>query len=356
MPAIRIDLLSDTSTRPSEAMRAAMAAAPVGDESRREDPTVNALCARVTELLGKEDAIFLPSGTMCNQIALLVHCGRGDEIIAAQNSHIATSEGAGAAALAGAFVREIPSGNGLFTAADLIECVRPVGRPRSPHSRLVVVEQTHNRGGGTVWPLDRLQAVSDAARERGLALHMDGARLMNAVVASGIATQDMARCADSVWIDFSKGLGCPVGGMLAGTRDFIAKAWNWKYRLGGAMRQAGILAAAALYALDHNVSRLAEDHAKARRLASALAAIPGIRLMPAQIETNLVYFDIAGTGLTAEALIGHLLGEGIRVGAEEATLLRAVTHLDVAAEDVDAAAAAIGRICERHGMKQPALA
>lgn len=354
MPPIRIDLVSDTSTRPSSAMRAAMATAQVGDESRREDPTVNALSARVTELLGKEDAIFLPSGTMCNQIALLVHCGRGDEIIAAQNSHIATSEGAGAAALAGAFVREIPSASGLFFAEDLIECLRPLGRPRAPRSRLVVVEQTHNRGGGTVWPLDRLQAVSGAARERGLAVHMDGARLMNAVVASGVATQDLARCADSVWIDFSKGLGCPVGGMLAGTREFIAKAWNWKYRLGGAMRQAGILAGAALHALDHNVQRLAEDHAKARAFGAALAEVPGIGLNPAQIESNLVYFDIADTGLTAEALIRHLLEEGIRVGAEERTLLRAVTHLDVSAEEVDAAAAAIARICERHGARQPA--
>jgi threonine aldolase len=355
MPAIRIDLLSDTSTRPGPAMRAAMAAAEVGDESRGEDPTVNALCTRVMELLDKEDAIFLPSGTMCNQIALLVHCGRGDEIIAAQNSHIATSEGAGAAALAGAFVREIPSTTGLFTAADLIDCVRPE-RPRAPNSRLVVVEQTHNSGGGSVWPLHQLRAVSDAARERGLAVHMDGARLMNAVVASGVASQEIARCADSVWIDFSKGLGCPVGGMLAGTRDFIAKAWNWKYRLGGAMRQAGIIAAAALYALDHNVARLAEDHAKASSLGSALAAVPGIRLAPARIETNMVYFDIAETGLTSDALIGHLLGEGIRVGAEDATLLRAVTHLDVTAEEVEAAAAAIARICQHHGTRQPAMA
>jgi threonine aldolase len=356
MPAIRIDLVSDTSTRPSPAMRAAMASAEVGDESRREDPTVNALRAKVTEMLGKEDAIFLPSGTMCNQIALLVHCGRGDEIIAAQNSHIATSEGAGAAALAGAFVREIASENGLFAAEDLADCMRPLGRPRAPKSRLVVIEQTHNRGGGTVWPLGRLQAVSAAARERGLAVHMDGARLMNAVIASGVSTAAFAACADSVWIDFSKGLGCPIGGMLAGTRDFIATAWNWKYRLGGAMRQAGIVAAAALHALEHNVARLAEDHAKARSFAARLAATPGIRVTPAEVETNLVYFDIAATGLTSEALIKHLLGEGIRIGAEDACLLRAVTHLDVTPDEVDDAATAIARICESHGLRQPALA
>lgn len=340
---IRIDLGSDTKTRPTEAMRRAMAAAEVGDEQAGEDPTVHRLCERVAALLGKEAAVFLPSGTMCNQIAILVLCRPGDEIIADQYAHILTSEGAGAAALAGVQIRQLPSERGLFTAEQVVAALRSSKR-NAPRSRLVEIEQTVNRGGGSVWPLGSIQSVARAAREHGLLMHMDGARLMNAVVATGTPAHDFAAPFDSVWLDLSKGLGCPVGAVLAGSRDFIEEAWRWKHRLGGAMRQAGILAAAGLHALDHHVARLAEDHANARLLGERLAAIPGLRLDPPQIDTNLVFFDPTGAGMTAPALAQHLRARGIRIGAESETRMRAVTHLDVDRSAVEEAAQAVAEI------------
>ena len=331
---IRIDLVSDTATRPTDAMREAMAAAPVGDESRGEDPSVNALCRRVAELTGKDAAIFLPSGTMCNQIAILVHCRHGDEILTATDSHIVNSEGAGAAALAGAFIRELPSDRGMFEPAALLEAVQPKGYARAPRTSLMTVEQTHNAGGGSVWPLARLKAVSEAARAQGLKVHMDGARLLNAVIASGITARAFADAVDSVWIDFSKGLGCPIGAALAGSHAFIKEAWIWKLRLGGGMRQAGIMAAAGLYALDNHVRRLAEDHANAQLLAAALGDIPGIEIALRPVETNLVFFSLARANVTAERLGSELLGKGIRIGVDSPTLMRAVTHIDVSRADV----------------------
>lgn len=330
---IRIDLVSDTATRPTAAMREAMARAPVGDESRGEDPSVNALCQRVAELTGKDAAIFLPSGTMCNQIAILVHCRRGDEILTATDSHIVNSEGAGAAALAGAFIRELPSERGMFEPAALLEAVQPKGYARAPRTSLVTVEQTHNAGGGAIWPLARLGAVSEAARGEGLKLHMDGARLLNAAVASNTTARAFADAADSVWIDFSKGLGCPIGAALAGSHAFIKDAWIWKLRLGGGMRQAGIMAAAGLYSLDHHVERLAEDHANAQLFASALRDIPGIEIVLTPVETNLVFFSLAGAHLTAAQLGAELLAEGIRIGVDGPTAMRAVTHIDVSRAD-----------------------
>lgn len=313
-------------------MREAMAAADVGDEQRHEDPTVTALCERVATLLGKEQAIFLPSGTMCNQIALLVHCRPGDEILAAESSHVLTSEGAGAAALAGAFVRALPAYRGVFRATDLHAAIRPSG-PKSPRTRLVVVEQTHNQGGGSVWPIDAIREVAASTRAAGLMLHMDGARLLNAEVASGVSARNHALPFDSVWLDLSKGLGCPVGALLAGDRPFIDAAWVWKHRLGGAMRQAGILAAAGLYALDHNVDRLAEDHDNALAFAERAAAIPGVRVDPYPVETNMVFLDVSGTGRSADDIAARLQASGIRIGVEGATRLRAVTHLDVTRAD-----------------------
>lgn len=342
-PPIRIDLVSDTSTRPTAGMRRAIAEANVGDEQRGEDPTVNALCARVAELLGKEDALFLPSGIMCNQVAILVHCRPGDEIIAAENSHIVGSEGAGAAALAGAQIRTVATADGIFD-GDAVTAAARAPRPKSPRSRLVNVEQTSNRGGGAVWPLETIEAVAGACRANDLALHMDGARLMNAVVASGIAAERYAAPCDSVWLDLSKGLGCPVGGVLAGSKAFVEEAWVRKYRLGGGMRQTGILAAAGLYALDHHVERLAEDHENARLLGDRLRSVPGIVLDPPEIATNLVFFDVAGTGLTADAMTERLLAQGIRVGVQDETRMRAVTHLDVNRAGVEAAADAIAGI------------
>jgi threonine aldolase len=332
-PPLRIDLVSDTATRPTPAMREAMAAAPVGDESLWEDPSVSALCDRVAELTGKERAIFLPSGTMCNLIAICVHCRPGDEIVTALDSHIVNNEGAGAAVCIGSFVREVASTRGLFTPKLMREAIQPKGYARGPRTRLVSVEQTHNAGGGSVWPLEMLKALGIAAREEGLRIHMDGARLPNAAVASGVSMKAFSEPMDSVWIDFTKGLGCPIGAVLAGDRAFIEEAWLWKMRLGGAMRQAGIVAAAGLYALDHHVERLAEDHANARLLASALAEMPGVKLLLAPVETNLVFFDVAGAGLNAAQFAERVRAKGVRIGKDGATSLRAVTHIGISRAD-----------------------
>ena len=336
----RIDLYSDTQTRPSDAMRKAMAEAPVGDEQRGEDPTVNRLCIMVAELLGKEAAIFLPSGTMCNEIAILVHCNHGDEIIADQTAHIINAEGGGPAAFAGAMLRSLDGARGIYSADQVEAAVRDDGR-YSPNSRLVVVEQTSNFGGGTIWPLATIEAVGEVARRHDLAYHMDGARLFNAVVGSGVTALDYAAPFDSLWVDLSKGLGCPVGAVLAGSKSFIDKAWRWKQRMGGAMRQAGIIAAAGVYALEHHVERLAEDHANARLFADLIAAAPGVELEPETVETNIVFFDVAGTGRMAAEFAEGLAGHGVRIGAMGDTQLRAVTHLDVNRAQVEEAAEAV---------------
>ena len=340
---IRIDLVSDTATRPTPAMRKAMAEAEVGDEQRGEDPSVTALNERVAALLGQEAALFLPSGTMCNQVAIATHCRPGDEIIAAEASHIVDAEGAGAAVFAGCFVRSIACARGVFSAEDVRRCLRRPG-VKAPRSRLLAVEQTNNRGGGTVWRPEEIAELVRFAHDRGLALHMDGARLMNAVVASGVPAAEHAGAFDSAWLDLSKGLGCPVGGVLAGSKAFIEEANRWKHRFGGAMRQAGILAAAGLYALDHNVERLSEDHDHASLLAERIAEAPGLRLEPPEVETNMVFFDVAGTGTTARALADGLLERGVRVGVESESRLRAVTHLDVDRRAVEDAADLIVRI------------
>lgn len=334
---IRIDLSSDTATRPSPGMREAMAAAEVGDEQKREDPSVNALCQRVAALLGKEAAVLLPSGIMCNLVAILTHCRPGDEIILAENAHIVGSEGGGASALAGVQLACIPTKDGTFSADEFAARIR-VASGRVPRSRLVSMEQTTNKGGGAVWPLDVIEGVADMARAHGLSVHMDGARLVNAAVAADIPAERFAAYFDSVWLDLSKGLGCPIGGVLCGSQAFIEDAWVWKHRLGGAMRQAGVIAAAGLYALDHNMARLGDDHANAQLLAERLQAIPGIALVSQSIQTNLVFFDVSGTGLSAEELSDHLLARGVRIGAAGHHHMRAVTHLDVSREDVIEAA------------------
>ena len=337
MMNIRIDLISDTGTKPTKAMRQAMAEAEVGDEQRGEDPTVNALCERVATLLGKQTALFLPSGTMCNQIAILCHCRPGDEIIADESSHIIGSEGAGAAALAGALIRSISTPRGIFTAANVEEAIRPQS-PKSPRSRLVVVEQTSNGGGGSVWPLETIREISDIARENDLATHMDGARLLNAVVATGVSADRYSKPFDSVWLDLSKGLGCPFGGVLAGDEDFIEAAWVHKHRLGGAMRQAGIMAAAGIYSLDHHVNRLAEDHANAQLFAQRLAEGKDLHIIGEPVETNLVFIDVRGTGHTAGDIASQLVQRGVRIGVDSPYTLRAVTHLDVSRSMVEEAA------------------
>ena len=339
----RIDLYSDTQTRPSDAMRRAMAEAPVGDEQRGEDPTVNRLCIMVAELLGKEAAMFLPSGTMCNEIAILVHCRPGDEIIADGTAHIIIAEGGGPAAFAGAMLRTLDGVRGIYQPAQVEAAIRDDGR-YSPNSRMVVVEQTSNFGGGTIWPLATIEAVGEATRRHGLAYHMDGARLFNAVVSSGVTALDYAAPFDSLWVDLSKGLGCPVGAVLAGSKAFIDKAWRWKQRMGGAMRQAGIIAAAGVYALEHNVERLADDNANARRFADRIAVVPGVAVDPETVETNIVFFDVAGTSLSAAEVAERLAGHGVRIGPMGKTSLRAVTHLDVSREQVEEAAEAVKQV------------
>jgi len=330
---IEVDLYSDTVTRPTPEMRRFMCEAEVGDEQKFEDPTVNLLQEMVADLLGKEAAVFLPSGTMCNEIALRVHCRPGEEMLAHRTAHPIHFESGGPAALAGVNVAPLDGARGQFEPATLEAAIRPDFR-HYPRSRLVWVEQTSNLGGGSIWPLERVRAVTDVARRHGLSAHLDGARLMNAVVASGIAAREWAGLFDSAWIDFTKGLGAPVGAALAGSREFIAEAWRLKQQMGGAMRQAGIIAAGGVYALRHHVKRLAEDHANARRLAEGLAKLPGVTIEPASVETNLVFFELTGR-LDAPTLVERMLARGVRMGAMGPRTIRAVTHLDVSAAHIE---------------------
>ena len=333
-PKLRINLYSDTQTLPTPAMKEAMMRAELGDEKHGSDPTVTLLCDRMAALTGKQAAVFLPSGTMCNVIATLTHCRRGDEVIAHATSHILTNEGGAHAALTGVQILPLPGARGMFTPDAVRAAIRPRSR-YSPPQRLLEVEQTANAGGGSVWPLDQLNAVAAVAREAGWATHMDGARLMNACVASGVAPAAMAAAYDSVWLDFTKGLGAPLGAVLCGSAAFVEEAWRWKQRLGGAMRQAGICAAACLYAMDHHVERLAEDHAHARLLAARLARVPGIAVETP--ETNLVFFDVAATGIGTATLLGRLRGAGVSMTAM-AGRIRACTHLGITAAMAEEAA------------------
>ena len=339
MTGIAVDLFSDTITRPTPAMRRAMADAEVGDEQNREDPTVNRLQAMVAELLGKEAALFLPSGTMCNQVAFAVHCRQGDEILFHELAHPLLYEAGGPAALVGAVMRPLPGARGMYTA----EQVRQAVRPRvhyMPRTRALSIEQTANIAGGVCWPLGQIEEVCAAGHAAGLACHMDGARLMNAVVATGTPAAAFAAPVDSVWIDLTKGLGAPVGGVLAGSRGFIEEAWVFKQRFGGAMRQAGIIAAAGIHALEHHVERLREDHERARLLARGLAELPGVAVDADRVETNIVIFDLRGTGLTAEEFGRRTERFGVRFTVISPTLARAVFHLDVPPDGVERALSA----------------
>lgn len=348
-----IDLYSDTQTRPTPGMRKAIAEAEVGDEQRGEDPTTRRLQDRVAEITGKEAAVFLPSGTMCNQIAMLVHCRPGDEIIGANFTHIFTSEAGGAAALAGAQARPIMTESGIFTSADVAAAINEPGGRHSPRSRVLVVEQTNNRGGGAVWPVAAIADVAATARKHGLSVHMDGARLPNAAVASGQSAKAIAAPVDSVWIDLTKGLGCPVGAVLAGSKDFIDDAWRWKHRIGGALRQSGILAAAGIYAIDHQWERLAEDHANARLLADRIGAIPGLKVLGGgRCETNIVYFTVEGAGLTSKQVQAALLAKQVRMGVSYGSYIRAVTHHDVSRADIETSVAALAEVVKELGGKK----
>ncbi len=340
LPPVSVNLYSDTQTRPSPAMKEAMVRAEVGDEQHGDDPTVHELCDRMAALLGKQAAVFLPSGTMCNQIAILTHCRAGDEIIAHESAHIIANEGGGPGALTGATVLGLKGPRGQFDTETLQAAFREKRR-NVPSQTLLEVEQTANTGGGSVWPLDKLNAVLDTAHAHGLATHMDGARLMNAVVASGIAARDMVAGCDSVWVDFTKGLGAPLGAVLCGSEAFIDEAWRWKQRLGGSMRQAGVCAAACIYALDHNVDRLADDHANAKALARGLAQIPGITVE--EPETNLVFFDTQAAGITADQLAARTRQDGVMLSTVGRYRARACTHLDVNAAGIATALDVIRR-------------
>ncbi|MFL5448786.1 MAG: threonine aldolase family protein [Gemmatimonadales bacterium] len=337
---VRVDFYSDTVTRPTPAMRRAMAEAEVGDEQQREDPTVNLLQDMVAELLGKEAALFLPSGTMCNQVAFAVHCRAGDEILLQEQAHPLLFEVGGPAAMIGAVLRPLVGPRGLFTADQVRQAVRPPAY-YMPRTRAVSIEQTSNVIGGICWPIEQIEAVCDAAHDAGLVAHMDGARMMNAVVASGTQADRFAAGFDSLWLDLSKGLGAPVGAVLAGSREFIEEAWRYKQRFGGAMRQAGIIAAAGVYALKHHVDRLSQDHEQARQLALELASIPGIRLDPATVETNIVIFDVTRAGVTGDEFNARTMrSHGVRFSVLGPHTVRAVTHLDIPEDGIDQAIAA----------------
>jgi threonine aldolase len=334
-----VNLHSDTQTRPSQGMRQAIATAEVADEQRHLDPTVNALQERVAELLGHEAALFLPSGTMCNQIALRLHTRPGDEVILERHSHPIIAEAGGPAAHSGVMMAPIDGVGGMFTAAQVEASVRTHDR-YSPRSRVVCVEQTTNYGGGRVWPLRQIRDVLDAAARHKLLTHLDGARLMNAVVASGVPASDYAGGFTTAWLDFTKGLGAPVGACLAGSEELIEEAWRFKQMMGGALRQAGIVAAAGLYALDHNVDRLAEDHANARFLAEGVAELPGATIDPSKVETNIVIFEVEDPA----GVVVALLAEGVEMTQMGPGRIRAVTHMDVDRAGIERALEVLRRV------------
>jgi len=338
-----VNLYSDTQTRPTPAMRKAMAEAEVGDEQKHDDPTVIALCERVAELLGHEAAVYLPSGTMCNAISFRLHIGpAGDEAVLHRTSHPIIAEAGGPAAISGAVLCPVDGDRGMFDADTLRAHLRPPDR-YMPRSRLVSLEQTTNIAGGRVWPLEQMQSVIGVAREAGMRAHLDGARLMNAVVAAGVPAREYASMFDTAWLDFTKGLGAPVGAVLASSRELIDEAWRYKQMWGGSLRQAGIIAAAGLYALDHHVDRLADDHENARALAEGLAEMPGIELDPTQVETNIVVFGYRDPA----ALCAALEREGVLMGAVGPRTVRAVTHLDVDRTNIDTALAALRRAIDQ---------
>lgn len=340
-----IDLSSDTASKPSAAMREFMANAPVGDEQRREDPTVNELQELSAALTGKEAGLFLPSGTMCNAIAFAVHARPGEAVILDRTSHPNIAEGGGPAVLGGLLLRTTDGERGVFTREQAERFVHP-GNTHASRTALISVENTANMGGGKVWPLEALADLRDLANQHGMKMHMDGARLMNAVVASGNSAATFGSYADTVWIDLSKGLGAPVGAVLTGSAEFIEEARLWKHRLGGAMRQAGIIAAAGLYAFRHNVERLADDHANARVLSDRIEQTPGLELLRSPVETNIVIFSVAGTGLTAQEYANRLLNEhNVRISPYyDVAVVRAVTHLDISRNDCETAAEAMADI------------
>jgi threonine aldolase len=346
-----IDLRSDTITQPTPGMRKAIAEAVVGDEQKREDPTVIALEQRAAELLGQEEAVYVPTATMANQIALRTLSEPGDEVVAEAMAHVFRYELGGPAVHSGLAMKALSTEHGIFTTDQVRDAITPPGDLHAAPTRILCVENTHNGGGGRVWSLARAREVVAEARRHELNVHLDGARLMNAAVATGTPAAEYGRLFDTVTLCLSKGLGCPLGAVVAGSQRRMEKARRFKHLFGGAMRQAGIVAAAGLYALDHHVERLADDHANARRLAEGLAA-GGVPLDLEQVETNFVLIDVKRLGLTGTDALARMRAERVLLsfGARK-DVLRAVTHLDVSTEEIEQAIEAIARALV--GTKQP---
>jgi len=342
----RIDLRSDTVTLPSPGMRKAMAAAPVGDDQYGEDPSVNRLQERIADLLGKEAALFVPSGTMANQIALKILTRPGDEVILGDEAHIVWHESGAGAANSGVQFTVVGRGGG-FSAADLRAAYKPPGHIVFPPTTLVAVENTHNRGGGVVFPQHDATEICAAARQLGLASYLDGARLFNAAAATGFPLAELAAPFDVVSVALSKGLGCPVGSLIAGRHDHISRARRARRMFGGAMRQSGILAAAGLYALDNNLSRLAEDHVNARLLAERLANLRGVQLDLATVQSNIVIFRMAEGAPDAASIVARAQEKGVLVSAFGERIVRAVTHLDVSRDQCRHAAELLAEVIDR---------
>jgi len=338
-----VDLRSDTVTKPTPEMRQAMAVAEVGDDVFGDDPTINRLQDCVAALLGKEAALYVPSGSMANQAAIRAHTQPGEEIILHEDGHIYHYEAGAPSGLSGCSLRLLPGDRGQFTAEDVRGAIRA---PDShyPLTSLVLIENTHNRGGGSIWSVDEIARIREVADEHGLKMHLDGARLMNACVATDRKPTDYTRYFDTVSICFSKGLGAPVGSAVASTEPTIRRIHRFRKMFGGGMRQGGIIAAGALYALDHHVDLLAEDHANARRLAQAVAAMPGVSVEVERVETNIVYFDVDSSVGTAKSLCDRLFEAGVRMLAIGPQRVRAVTHLDVTTEGIDRAVDALTRV------------
>jgi threonine aldolase len=333
------EFYSDTQTRPTRAMREAALNVALGDERHGEDPSTNELCARVADMLGMEAAVFLPSGTMCNEIAIAVHSRPGDEVICTRESHIIFAESGGPAALSGVMMCPIDTDRGMLSPEQVVEHVRPVSA-HAPRSRLLLAEQTANLAGGAVWPLEQLNATVEVAKSAGLSTHLDGARLLNAQVATGVAVAEYARGFDSAWIAFTKGLGCPVGAVLAGSHDFISKAWLLKRRWGGAMRQTGVLTAMCLYALDNHIDRLADDHTLAQFIGVRLNELEIIsNILP--IDTNIVIADLAPDGPDAREVANQLKRKNVTITVVGPRRIRIVTHMDVGEVDAEALVAAM---------------
>jgi threonine aldolase len=336
MPEIRIDFASDTITRPTPAMREAMASAVVGDDVFDEDPTVHRLEAHIADLVGKDDAIYVPSGTMSNQIAIRLHCRPGDEFLCEEGCHINNYEQAAHVQLSGVSPRPLKGEYGVLRPEQLHGMIRPEN-DHCVRTRLVTLENTHNRGAGRIQPYNYVQAICSWARDNGLATHLDGARLFNAVVATGIPAHDWASHFDTVSVCFSKGLGAPVGSALCGPAKLIREARRHRKVLGGGMRQAGVIAAAALYALEHHIDRLIVDHDNAQLLAAGVRRAPGLSLDPPRVDTNIVFFQVAPELGTAKEFCAKLLSRGVRMMADSPTRVRAIAHLDVSRAQVEEA-------------------